>query len=44
MASFNVLASTPLRLEQLQGGSLLFITKFPEILSTHFIDLKRIKG
>ena len=32
------------RLEPLQGGSLLFTTKFPEISGTHFIDLGRMKG
>ena len=32
------------RLEPLQGGSLLFTTKFPEIPGTHFIDLRRMKG
>ena len=32
------------RAEPLQGGSLLFTTKFPEIPGTHFIDLGRMKG
>ena len=32
------------RLEPLQGGSLFFTTKFPEIPGTHFIDLRRMKG
>ena len=36
--------STVSRLEPLRGGSLLFTTKFPEILGTHFIDLVRMKG
>ena len=36
--------STASRLEQLRGGSLLFITKFPEIPGTHIIDFGRIKG
>ena len=36
--------STTSRLEPLQGGSLLFITKSPEIPGTHFIDLGRMKG
>ena len=36
--------STASRLEPLQGGSLLFTTKFPEIPGTHFIDLGRMKG
>ena len=31
-------------LEPLQGGSLLFTTKFPEITGAHFIDLGRMKG
>ena len=31
--------STASTLEPLQGGSLLFTTKFPEIPGTHFIDL-----
>ena len=30
--------------ESLQGGSLLFATKFPEIPGTDLIDLRRIKG
>ena len=30
--------------EPLLGGSLLFTTKFPEIPSTHLIDLGRMKG
>ena len=30
--------------EPLQGGGLLFPTKFPEIPATHFIDLRRMKG
>ena len=29
--------------EPLQGGSLLFTTKYPEIPDTHFIDLGRMK-
>ena len=37
---FNCLkATTPL-----QGGSLLFTTKFPEISGTHLIDLGKMKG
>ena len=36
--------STDSRLEPLQGDSLLFITKFPEIRGTHFINLRRMKG
>ena len=30
--------------ELLQGGSLLFTTKFPEIPSTHLINLERMTG
>ena len=30
-------------LEPLQGDSLLFTTKFPEIPGTHFIDVGRMK-
>ena len=30
--------------EPLQGGSLLFTTKFLEIPDTHLIDLGRMKG
>ena len=35
---------TASRLEPLQGGSLLFTTKFSEIPGTHFIDLGRMIG
>ena len=35
---------TASRLEPLRGGSLLFTTKFPEILGIYFIDLVRMKG
>ena len=44
MGRFYGWGSTASRLESLQGGSLLFTTKFPEIPGTHFIDLRRIKG
>ena len=44
MVPFCGCGSTASRLEPLQGGSLLFTTKFPEILGTHFIDLRRMKG
>ena len=44
MAPFYGWGSTASRLESLQGGSLLFTTKSPEITGTHFIDLKRMKG
>ena len=42
MAPFYGWGSTASRLESLliQGGSLLFTTKFPEIPGTHFIDLR----
>ena len=43
-APFYGWGSTASRLELLQGGSLLFTTKFPEIPGTHFIDLGRMKG
>ena len=44
MASFYGWSSTASRLVPLRGGSLLFTTKFPDTLGTHFIDLGRIKG
>ena len=44
MAPFYGWGSTVSRLEPLQGGSLLFPTKFPEIPGTHFVNLKRMKG
>ena len=44
MAPFYGWGSTASRLEPLQGGSLLFTAKFPEIPGTHFIDLRRMKG
>ena len=44
MAPFYGWGSTASRLEPLQGGSLLFTTKFPESPGTHFIDLGRMKG
>ena len=34
----------PSRLEQLRGGSLLFITKFPEVPGTYFINLGKMNG
>ena len=43
MVSFYGWDSTASRLEPLQGGSLLFTTKFSEIPGTHFIDLGRMK-
>ena len=44
MVPFYGLGSTASRLEPLQGGSLLFATKFAETPGTHFIDLRRMKG
>ena len=44
MAHFYGWGSNASRLEPLRGGSLLFITKFPESPGTHFIDLGRMKG
>ena len=44
MASFYGWGSTASRLKPLRGGSLLFTTKFPEILGTHFINLRKMKG
>ena len=43
IAPFYGWGSTVLRLESLQGGSLLFTTKFPET-GTHFNELRRMKG
>ena len=36
--------STTSRPQPLRGGSLLFITKFPEIPGTRLIDLGKMKG
>ena len=44
MAPFHGWSSTASRQEPLQGGSLLFTTKFPEIPGTHFIDIGRMNG
>ena len=44
MAPFYGWGSTTSRLEPLRGDSLLFTTKFPEIPSTYFIDLRKMKG
>ena len=44
MVPFYGWGSTASRLEPLQGGSLLFTTKFPEIAGTHFINLGRMNG
>ena len=44
MAPFYGWGSTASWLQSLQGVSLLFTIQFPEIPSTHFIDLLRMKG
>ena len=44
MTPFNGWGSTASRLEPLQGGSLLFTTKFPKIPGGHFVDLATMKG
>ena len=44
MTPFYGWGSSASRLEPLQGGSLRFTTKFPEIPGTHFIDLGRMKN
>ena len=44
MTPFYGWDSTAWRLQPLQGGSLVFTTKFPEIPGTHLIDLGRMKG
>ena len=44
MAPFYGWGSTASRLVPLREGSLLFTTKFPDILGSHFIDLGRMKG
>ena len=44
MSPFYEWDSTASRLEPLQGSSLLFITKFPEIPGTYFIDLRRMNS
>ena len=43
MASFYGWVWTASRLELLRGDSLLFITKYPEIHGSHFINLGRIE-
>ena len=42
MAPFYGWGSTASRLEPLQGGSLLFTTKFPDIPGTHFIWIRNL--
>ena len=44
MAPFYGWGSAASRLEPLQGDSLFFTTKVPEISATHFIDIRRIEG
>ena len=44
VAPFYGCSSATSRLKPRRGGSLLFATKFPEILGTHFIDLGKMKG
>ena len=44
MTPFYGWGSTASRLEPPGGGSLLSTTKFPEIPSSHFVDLGRMKG
>ena len=44
MALFYGWGSAASRLAPLRGGSLHFITKFPDIPDTHFIDLGMMKG
>ena len=44
MAPFYGWGSIASRLEPLEGGSLLFTTKSPEISGTHFIDPGSMKG
>ena len=44
MPPFYEWCSTVWRLGPLQGGSLLFTTKFPGIPGTHFMDIRRMKG
>ena len=44
MAPFYGWGSTASRIKPLWGGSLLFTTKFQEILGTHFINLGRMKA
>ena len=44
MTLFYGWGSTASRLEPLEGGSLLFTTKIPEIPGTHLVDLEMMKG
>ena len=44
MAPFDGWGSSASRLEPLQGGSLLFTTKSPDIPGTHFTNIGRMKG
>ena len=44
MSPFYGWGSSASRLEPLQGGSLLFTSKFPEIPGTYFIDLRSMNS
>ena len=44
MTPFYGWSSTASRLGPLQGSSILFTAKFPEIPGTHFINLGRMEG
>ena len=44
MTLFYGWGSTASRLEPLEGGSLLFTTKIPEIPGTHLVDFEMMKG
>ena len=44
MTPFDGWGSSASRLEPLQGGSLLFTTKFPDIPGTHFTNIGKMKG
>ena len=44
MTTFYGWSLTASRLEPIRGSSLLFLTKFPEIPGTHFINLGQMKG
>ena len=44
MAPFYGWDSTASRLVSLQGGSLLFTSKFQDIPGTHFTNLERMKN
>ena len=44
VAPFYGWGSTASRLVPVQGGSLLFTSKFPHIPGTHFTELRSMKG